>query len=87
MEAEYQAYLERFHAVVGEVPVGGFAKFKGQLVQKLSFDEYRTQRREYGSLHKTYSDAMLRGDTINDMVVRLLREHAARLIEQDPVDL
>ena len=86
-EVEYQAYLKRFQERVGDVEIGGFAKHNGQLIQKLSEAEFVEKYTEFHQLYQTYSNALERGDTINDMVVRLIREHAAKLMEEDPVKL
>ena len=83
----YQQYLERFRTTLGVVEVGGFVKHEGQLVQKMTMEEFATQHREYQELNQLYLTAMERGDTINDMVVRLLREYAAKLIEKPPLEL
>ena len=79
--------LERFDDALGPVAVGGFAKHNGQLVQKLSAEEFEEQQREFANLYATYQRAMMRGDTINDMVMRMLRESAAKLMQKAPVEL
>jgi hypothetical protein len=83
----YEAYLQRFGDALGEVAVGGFAKHNGQLVQKMSPGEFEAQRLEYEHLYATYERAMIRGDTINDMVMRMLRENAAKLLQEAPAEL
>ena len=85
LQAEYQQYLDRFQTSFGNVEVGGFAKHKGQLIQKLSPEEFGSKRSEFLELYATYESALKRGDTINDMVVRMLRQAAARLLQDDPV--
>lgn len=41
--------------------------------------------REYEALAQRYFDSVERGDTVNDVVVRLLRERAANLLLAAPV--
>lgn len=83
----YEQYLARFTQAFGEVEVGAFVKHKGQLVPKLSFEEFLEEQRTFDELFETYSGVLERGDTINDMIVRLLRSHAAKLMRIDPVEL
>jgi hypothetical protein len=83
--AEYEQYLARFAAAVGEVEVGAFAKHQGRLIRKLDLEQFGETWGEYHELASHYFGAVDRGDTINDMVVRLLREHAAALVLTSPV--
>ena len=87
LSVAYEEYLQRFFDALGPVAVGGFAKHNGQLIQKMTLDEFEVQRLEYEHVYATYELAMQRGDTINDMVVRMLREYAARLMQDTPVEL
>jgi hypothetical protein len=85
LTAEYDAYLARFDAQLGEVEVGSFAKFRGRLIRKLGHEEFATKWGDYHELAGHYFQSVDRGDTINDMVVRLLRDHAATLVLTSPV--
>ncbi len=76
----YQSYLARFDREVGALAVGAFGKWKGKLVRKLSESEFAVKQNEYLTLDKTYRLIVERGDTINDAVVRLLRERASELL-------
>ena len=49
--------------------------------------EYREQRKSYELLLHTYERAMVRGDTINEAIVRILREGAAQLMQKAPANL
>ena len=86
LEGAYEDYLERFDAAFGPLAVGAFGKHNGQLVQKLTRDEYRDKRAEYEQLYVTFERAMLQGDTVNDEVFRMLRECAARLMQKAPTE-
>ena len=84
--AEYERYLERFHAEAGEdVELGAFIKWKGKLIKKLGFDEFARTYEEYHALASHYFESLDRGDTINDIVVRSIRDDAAQLILTAPV--
>ncbi len=81
----YHEYLERFAGELGAVEVGAFAKFGGRLIKKMTLDEFKRAFLEYTDISDRYYDSLDRGDTINDMVVRVLREKAANLVLKPPV--
>ena len=76
----YHEYLERFTQELGDVKVGAFAKFRGKLIKKMSFEEFTPAYIEYTEMHERYQESVERGDTVNDLVLRLLRDHAASLV-------
>jgi hypothetical protein len=77
---EYEAYLQRFDSAVGEAELGAFVKHGGRLVKKLRLDEFETLHAEYAELAQAYTASLSRGDTINDVVVRMFRKRAADLL-------
>jgi hypothetical protein len=85
LTAEYEAYLVRFDAQFGVIDVGGFAKFRGRLIRKLGHEEFTAKWGDYHELAGHYFQSVDRGDTINDMVVKLLRDNAATLVLTSPV--
>ena len=86
LREEYARYLERFAAACGgEVEVGAFAKFKGKLIKKVAFEEFGELHAEYHELAAHYLESLDRGDTINDVVVKQVRELAAKLVLTAPV--
>jgi len=85
LQKEYEGYLTRFTAEHGEVDLGAFVKFKGKLVKKLDLDEFTRVYDEYHQLAAHYFESLDRGDTINDIVVKSIREHAANLLLTAPV--
>lgn len=80
----YQAYLDRFSAELGDVAVGAFAKYAGHLIKKLAFEEFTPAYLEYTQLSERYHDSLERGDTVNDVVLRLVRDKAANLVLKPP---
>jgi len=80
----YHEYLERFARELGEVQVGAFAKFGGRLIKKLTFEEFTPAYVEYTEMSARYFESLERGDTVNDVVLRLLREQAATLVLKPP---
>ena len=84
LPARYQEYLARLKGVVGDVAVGAFAKHAGKLIKKLSFEEFTRAYLEFTEMAERYRESIERGDTINDVVLKVLRESAATLILPPP---
>lgn len=80
----YAAYLKRFELAVGAIEVGQFAKFSGKLIKKLAFEEFTPSYLDYVDIARQYAESLERGDTINDVVLRLLRDKAAALVLPSP---
>jgi len=80
----YHDYLERFERALPGTQVGGFGKFNGVLIKKLTFEEFTPAYLEYAEIWDRYQDSVERGDTINDVVLKLLRERAAGLVLAPP---
>jgi hypothetical protein len=80
----YHEYLERFARQVGACEVGGFAKYNGKLIKKLAFEEFTPAYLEYTDMAAQYEESLARGDTINDIVLRLIRDQAASLVLKPP---
>jgi len=84
LPARYHEYLDRFARQVGNFETGRFAKHAGRLIKKLSFEEFTPAFLEYTEIAATYRESIERGDTINDIVLKVLREQAAALILPPP---
>ena len=84
LPGSYHEYLERFEQELGDLPVGAFAKFGGRLIKKLSFEEFSPAYLEYEDLRVHYLASIERGDTIDDIIRRILREKAANLVLTPP---
>ena len=84
LPARDHEYLERVTKELGDIAVGAFAKFNGKLIKKLSFEEFTPAYLEHAELVTSYYESIERGDTINDVVLRLLRDKAAGLILPPP---
>jgi hypothetical protein len=81
----YHEYLDRFTTELGDVRVGAFAKWSGKLIKKLSFEEFTPAYLEYSDMLTKFNESLDRGDTINDAVLRILREKAAGLVMKLPI--
>ena len=84
LPGRYAEYLERFTRELGDMKAGGFGKFKGRLIKKLTFEEFTPAYIEYTELLDRYTESLDRGDTINDLVLKLLREQAASMVLDPP---
>jgi len=80
----YHQYLERFTREVGDIEVGAFKKHAAKLIKKMTFEEFAPVLLEYLEMCARYQDSVERGDTINDVVLRVLREQAATLVLPPP---
>ncbi len=84
LPALYADYLARFASEIGDVKPGAFAKFGGRLIQKRSLEEFSQAHLEYTALLARYRDSLERGDTVDDLVIKLLREQSAGLVLPTP---
>ena len=84
-DTEYREYLSRFDTAHGQTEFGAFVKERGRLVKKLRYPEFEPLFREFQDVAKSYFDSLDRGDTINDVVVKVLRERAIELFLDPPV--
>ena len=78
--AEYQGYLERFEGTIGPCEVGAYAKHHGRLIKKLRVEEFTAKWEEFVEAQRTYKEIEERGDTMNDVLVRILRERCDELL-------
>ncbi len=84
LPGRYHDYLARFDAALPNTQVGGFGKFSGKLIKKLTFEEFTPAFIEYSEIWDRYTDSVDRGDTTNDVVLKLLRDRAANLVLAPP---
>jgi hypothetical protein len=71
---QYRQYLQRYDDLLGPCEFGAYTKHKGRLIKKLRYDEFEQRWREFMEVEQAYSEIMARGDTINDVLVKILRE-------------
>jgi hypothetical protein len=84
LPGRYAEYLERLTQEVGDLEVGEFAKYAGRLIHKLSFPEFTATYTEYTELLARYHESLERGDTVDDLVLKLLREQSTNLAMPTP---
>lgn len=85
IDKQFDEYLARVEEAIGDAEFGQFVKHDGKLVKKLRKDEFEEIYGDYFDLAKQYFASIDRGDTINDVVVRMLRQRAAELFLTSPV--
>ncbi|RMH41377.1 MAG: hypothetical protein D6689_11275 [Deltaproteobacteria bacterium] len=81
---EYRAYLERFEGIAGPGEFGQFIKHNGRLVKKMRYDEFEPKYNEWREMLSAYNEAIASGDTINDLVVKILRDRSCELLLDPP---
>ncbi len=77
---EYGRYLARFEAQVGRIEVGAYGQWQGRLVRKLSTEEFLAKLGDFTALRKTYTQMVEHGNTIDNALLKILRERAAELL-------
>ena len=77
---EYRSYLARFDAKLGPCEFGAYAKLAGRLIKKLRYEEFALKFKEWRDVDRAYGEILERGDTINDVIVKVLRERSDELV-------
>jgi hypothetical protein len=77
---EYTWYLQRFDAALGPCEPGTYVKHHGRLIKRLSLEEFLVKRAELAEVETAWAQILARGDTINDVLVRILRERRDELL-------
>jgi hypothetical protein len=80
LPGRYNDYLDRFTREVGDIKFGEFAQYAGRAIRMLSFDEFAETYTEYNDLLTRYRDSLERGDTVDDLMLKLMREQATNLV-------
>ena len=80
----YAEYLDRFTRELGDIKFGEFAQYAGRAVRMLSFEEFTQTYTEYAELTARYRDSLERGDTVDDLMLKLMREQSANLVLPPP---
>ena len=83
MKSDYEQYLARAERELPGVDIGGYGKFQGRLVKKLDAEAFAQRLAQYRSTRASYDEILERGDTVNDAIVHLLREHASELLLEE----
>jgi hypothetical protein len=84
LPGRYTEYLDRFTREVGDIKFGDFAQYAGRAIRMLSFEEFTETYTEYHELLTRYRDSLERGDTVDDLMLKLMREQSANLVLPTP---
>lgn len=84
MADAYQLYLKRFAERVGTVEVGGYGKWNGKLIKKLDPAEFEKVWSDFVELKTNYDKSFEMNMTVDNLIMKLLRERAAQLVMDDP---
>ena len=84
LPGRYTEYLDRFTREVGDIKFGEFAQYAGRAIRMMSFDEFTATYTEYHELLTRYRDSLERGDTVDDLMLKLMREQSAHLVLPTP---
>jgi hypothetical protein len=88
MQADaYGDYVARFEAKIGSREVGAYGKWQGQLIRKLSPDEFAAKHGEFTHLRDHYERSLARGDTLSDALLKLLRERKTELLIEEELPM
>jgi hypothetical protein len=79
-DEEYRLYLARFETAFGSCEVGTYMKHHGRLIKKLAPEEFGPKWEELGTIERAYEEVVTRGDTINDVLMKVLRERRDELL-------
>ena len=77
---EFKEYVRRFDEALGVKGFGEYGTWNGKLVKKLKYDEFVGKWKEYKKFDALYQGILERGDTVNDIVLKTLRDYAAELL-------
>ncbi len=82
---EYRKYLDRFEAELGACEFGTYQKRHGRLIKKLTFDEFEKRWAEWEHMTRVYAEILANGDTINDVLVKAIRERCDELLLEQKI--
>jgi hypothetical protein len=85
--SDYDDYLERFLAQVGEIEEGQYGSYKGRLVLKMSRPQFEERYSRYLTLWLKYADMLTKSDTIEDTLAVDLKAAEVELLIHDSLFL
>ena len=83
-KAAFDKYNARFVKVLGEKPVGSYAKFAKHMVKRLDREEFEGRLDTYVQLHSACKRMLDGGSTISDALVHDFDEAAAWVAVEAP---
>jgi hypothetical protein len=83
----YRLYLARFQSAVGELEAGAYGKSQGRLVKKLTPAEFEPLWADFVELRAAYENMLAGGFTVDNAILKVLRERAAELVVELPQEM
>ena len=77
---EFINYLDRAKEQLGDLAIGKYGKFEGQLVKKMDYDEFMAVWEKYLEIRVAYDEIIAQDATVNDAILQLLIEQASVLL-------
>jgi hypothetical protein len=77
----YRRYLSKFTEMFGDLGYDDVVQYRGNLVQKLRYDEFVAKWTEFKRTEEYLRDVMSQGATLNDEINRTYRELSAYVLE------
>ena len=81
--SDFDDYLARFTALVGELDEGQYGSYKNRLVLKMSRAQFEERYARYLSLGLRYAEMLSKSDTIEDTLAVDLKAAEVELLIQD----
>lgn len=78
----YRRYLTKFEKLFGDLDFGEVGQHLGQLIKKLTYDEFIEKWEEYRQLDTYLCEVMSKGATLNDDIYRNYLELSAHVLEK-----
>ena len=77
----YRHYLTKFEKLFGELDFGEVGQHRGQLIQKLTYEEFVDKWKSFKQLDDYLCEVMSKGSTLNDDIYRNYLELSAHILE------
>jgi hypothetical protein len=77
----YRHYLAKFEELFGTLDFGDVAQHRGQLIQKLSYNDFVAKWQEFKQLDDYLCEVMSKGATLNDDIHRNYLALSAHVLE------
>ncbi|MCU0664569.1 MAG: hypothetical protein MUC50_19865 [Myxococcota bacterium] len=77
----YRHYLVRFEENFGNLEFDEIVQHRGQLIQKLRYDEFVVKFSEFKKIEEYLREVMSKGATLNDEINRTYRELSYNVLE------
>jgi hypothetical protein len=81
-EDVYDHYLVKFKKLFGKLDCGETVQYRGQLIQKLDYEDFVDKWKEFKGLDTYLFNVMSKGATLNDEIYRQYQSLSAQVLEK-----